>query len=135
MIVVSGGKPERSMEKKRILIVDDDKAVRVLLAAVLNTANYEIDVAVNGVDAINHIDGIPYDLIITDYLMPEMDGLELTRRVKSIYPTIPILIITGTESARDLLKSEATACFSKPFNIFDLLSFVKNILNVKSARA
>jgi len=123
------------MGKKRILIVDDDKAVRSLLAAVLKTANYEIDVAVNGVDAIDHIDGITYDLIITDYLMPEMDGLELTRRVKSIYPAIPILIITGTESARDLLKSEATACFSKPFNIFDLLGFVKNILMGKNARA
>jgi len=123
------------MEKKRILIVDDDKAVRVLLAAVMKTANYEIDVAVNGVDAINYIDGKPYDLIITDYLMPKMDGLELTRRVKSIYPAIPILIITGNESARDLLKSEATACFAKPFNILDLLNCVKNILNEKSARA
>ena len=122
------------MGKKRILIVDDEKAVRVLLAMVLETANYEIDVAVNGVDAINRIDGIPYDLIITDYLMPEMDGLELTRWVKTLNPAIPILIITGTESACDLLKSEANACFSKPFRILDLLNCVNNILNEKSAK-
>ncbi len=119
------------MEKKRILIVDDEKAVRVLMAAALKHDNYEIDLAENGIQAIGYINEIMYDLIITDYQMPEMDGLELTRRIKSKYPSTPILVVTGTEHACDFLKSEATDCFIKPYNISDLQKWVKNILDRK----
>jgi len=117
------------MEKKRILVADDEQGVRALLVEVLELYDYEIDVVENGVEAINLIDKRSYDLIITDYMMPEMDGLELTRRIKAKYPYIPILIITGTGHVQDLLKSGATACIMKPFEIDDLQSTIKNILN------
>ncbi|MFC1531945.1 response regulator [Thermodesulfobacteriota bacterium] len=91
------------MEKKRILVVDDEKAVRVLMAAALKADNYEIDIAENGFQAIGYVNKISYNLVITDYSMPEMDGVELTRRIKSRYPAIPILMVTGSESVRDLL--------------------------------
>ena len=119
------------MEKKRILIVDDEKAVRVLMAAALKHDNYEIDLAENGIQAIGNINETMYDLIITDYQMPKMNGLELTRKIKSKYPDTPILVVTGTEQAWDLLKREATACFMKPYNLYDLQEWVKNILDGK----
>jgi len=117
------------MEKKRILIVDDEEAVRTLLAEALKPHDYKIDVVENGVEAISHIDRRSYDLIITDYMMPKMDGLELTRRIRSKYPSTPILVVTGNGPIHDLLKSGATACIMKPFNIFELQKMVKIILN------
>jgi CheY-like chemotaxis protein len=116
------------MKKKRILIVDDEKAVRILLAEALKPYGYNIDVVENGIEAISHINRKAYDLIITDYIMPKMDGLELTRRIRSKYPSIPILIITGSGPVSDLLKSGAAACIKKPFNILELLNMVKAIL-------
>lgn len=82
------------MEKKRILIADDEEVVRILLPEALGLYDYEIDVVENGVEAISHIDKRSYDLIITDYMISEMDGLELTQRIKAKYPYIPILIVT-----------------------------------------
>jgi len=120
------------MEKKRILIVDDEKAVRILLVEVLKLHDYKIDVVENGVEAISHIDRRSYDLIITDYMMPKMDGLELTRRIRSKYPSTPILVVTGNGPIHDLLKSGATACIMKPFNILELRNMVKIILNKES---
>ena len=117
------------MGKKRILIADDEELVRTLLPEALKHYDYDIDVVENGVEAMSHIDKKSYDLIITDYMMPEMDGLELTRRIKAKYPYTPILIITGDGPVHDLLKCGATACITKPFNIFELQNMVKTILN------
>lgn len=117
------------MEKKRILIVDDEKAVRLLLAEALKCYDRHIDLVENGVEAISHINRRSYDLIITDYMMPKMDGLELTRRIKLKNPSTPILIVTGNGPVYELLKSGATACITKPFNLFELQNTVKVILN------
>ena len=117
------------MEKKRILIVDDEEIVRTLLIRTLKPCDYEIGVAENGIEAINHMDRGSYDLIITDYMMPKMDGLELTRRIRAKYPSTPVLIITGDGPVRDLLRSGATACLEKPFSLFKLRSIVKTILD------
>ncbi len=119
------------MEKKRILIADDEKAVRTLLAEALKHHDYEIDVVENGIEAISHIDRRSYDLIITDYMMPEMDGLELTRRIRLKYPSLPIIVVSGNGPQQDLLKNGATACIMKPFNVCDLQNRVKNILNTQ----
>lgn len=116
-------------KKKRILIAEDEELVRIALAEVLKPYDYEIDVVKNGVDAISQINKRAYDLIITDYIMPEMDGLELTRRVKAKYPSIPVVIVTGIGPLKDLLKSGATACIMKPFNIIELQNMVEIILN------
>jgi CheY-like chemotaxis protein len=116
------------MKKKRILIADDEKAVRISLAEALKPYGYNIDVVENGIEAISHMNRRAYDLIITDYMMPKMDGLELIRRIRSKYPSIPILIITGGGPVCDLLESGATACITKPFNIFELQNMVKVIL-------
>ena len=120
------------MEKKRILIADDEEIVRNLLAETLKPYGYEIDIVENGVEAMSHIDKKSYDLIITDYMMPKMDGLELTRRIRSKYPSTPILVVTGTGPVDDLLKSGAMACIMKPFKIFELQNMVKIILNKES---
>jgi len=95
----------------------------------LKSVKYEIDVAENGVQAIDYLDKISYDLIITDYSMPEMDGLELTRIITSKYPTLPVLMVTGYESVRDILKGKNTTFFPKPFKVLELQNQVEDILN------
>ena len=116
------------MAKKRILIADDEEAIRILLAMALKTYDYEVDIVENGLEAINNIYKRSYDLIITDYMMPKMDGLELTKRIRSKYPSTPILIVTGNGPVHDLLKSGATFCLKKPFSIFEIQNIVKIML-------
>jgi CheY-like chemotaxis protein len=119
------------MEKKRILIADDERAVGIMLAEALKRYDYEIDVVLNGIEAIKQISRRSYDLIITDYMMPEMDGLELTQRVRSKDPSVPIVVVTGNRPSQDLLKSGVTACIMKPFSVFEIQNEVRNILNTK----
>jgi CheY-like chemotaxis protein len=123
------------MRKKRILIVDDEKAVRTAMVMALDSINYQIDAAENGIQAIGYLDKISYDLIITDYSMPEMDGLELIQIISSKYPTLPVLMVTGSELTRDLLKDKNTGYFSKPFKVLELKNRVEDILNRKISNA
>jgi two-component system response regulator FlrC len=117
------------MKKKKILIADDEEFIRILIAEALKTHDYQIDVAENGVEAINYIAKTPYDLVITDYMMPKMDGLELTQQIRAKYPSTPILIVTGYGPVHEFLNSGVTACIMKPFSVFELQNTVKIILN------
>lgn len=116
------------MAKKRILIADDEEAIRMLLAMALETYDYEIDIVENGLEAINNIYKRSYDLIITDYMMPKMDGLELTKRIRSEYPSTPILVVTGNGPEHDFLKSGATFYLEKPFSILEIQNIIKMML-------
>jgi len=118
------------MEKKRILIADDERALGLLLMSALNKGDYEIDVVENGVEAISHMEIKPYDLVISDYMMPKMDGLELTKRIRSKYGSTPILIVTGNGPVNDLLESGATACIEKPFSLLEIKNIVRALLTI-----
>ncbi|MEW6667769.1 MAG: response regulator [Thermodesulfobacteriota bacterium] len=113
---------------KRVLVVDDEKALGRLLAHALAMEGYVADTADDGVKALRHLEQHACDLLITDYNMPEMDGLELTRQVRSRFPSVPILVVTGDGPLDVLMKSGATACVEKPVPLDKLLGLVKNIL-------
>jgi len=117
------------MEKKRILIVDDEETIRTLLFKALKFFGYEIDTVENGMEAVKRIASKTYDLIITDYRMPKMNGLELIQRIKILNPTIPVLVVTSDGPECELLKSGALACIKKPFNILELQKISQNILD------
>ena len=117
------------MRKKRILIVDDEEMIRTLLFEAFKFFDYEIESVENGVEALKQIAGKTYDLIITDYKMPKMDGLELTRIIKMTNPSIPVLVVTSNGPERELLKSGALACIKKPFKISELQRISQNILD------
>jgi CheY-like chemotaxis protein len=117
------------MGGKRILIVDDEEMIRTLLFEAFKFFDYEIESVENGVEALKQIARKTYDLIITDYKMPKMDGLELTRIIKMTNPSIPVLVVTSNGPERELLKSGALACIKKPFNILELQRISQNILD------
>ena len=119
------------MKKKRILIVDDEEMIRTLLFRALKSFGYDEIVTVeNGIKAIKQLSENYFDLIITDFMMPEMDGLELIQKIRMMNLSIPIIVITADGPENKLLKSGASACLRKPFNILELQRTLKNIIGV-----
>ncbi len=122
------------MEKKRILIVDDEKNVRIALLRALEHFDREIDFAENGAEAIAFIEKRSYNLVITDHVMPEMDGVELIQRIRTIFHSMPVLMVTGGRPEGDLLKCGATEYIEKPFDVFELQKRVKMYFLNKSGQ-
>jgi len=117
------------MPVKRILVVDDDTSVLNILTRALTS--YELTIAHDGAEALALANGIPLDLVITDYLMPAMTGDELIARMREQKPNLKCLVITGHG---DLLDRESPAWWSdvahlsKPFRIQALRETVDRLL-------
>ncbi|RPI76965.1 MAG: response regulator [Desulfobacteraceae bacterium] len=113
---------------KKILIADDSEDIRNLLVMALKN-DYEVETVADGMIAFNKISLNPYDLLITDYEMPGLNGLELVQSTLTIHPDLPIVILTGNEEALPLLReSGARACFKKPLDFARLKLSIKNLL-------
>jgi excisionase family DNA binding protein len=110
------GPPSRS----RILVVDDEAAIRDLLAKTLALAEYDVDVAPDGGSALERLRTLPYDLLITDLKMPGIDGLTVIREGRRYRPDLPVIIITGfsTEaSAIEAINLGVSGYLIKPFRV------------------
>lgn len=115
----------------KILIVEDDKNLRKLINATLTKNNYETYEAINGKDALKMLENSYVDLIITDIMMPEMDGIELTKELRNSNYKIPILMITAKSSINDKREgflSGADDYMVKPIDIEELILRVKVLL-------
>ena len=107
-----------------ILLVDDSATARSQLSSYLTKMGHQPLVAENGFNALKILENISPELIICDLVMPEMDGLELLQRCRSLYPEIPFLIITAyasLETAVEALRAGAQDYITRPVNI-DILS-------------
>jgi CheY-like chemotaxis protein len=117
------------MSVKRILVVDDDPSMRFLLRLIFESSGYEVSDAQHGVAALLKIkDALP-DLVVTDMMMPVMDGGELITHLRSNPRTadIPILALTANPDAREAA-AEADYVLGKPFHQSMLLATVNSIL-------
>jgi len=118
---------------KQILIVDDSESIREVLVFSLENEGYQVISANDGLDALKYFDGRPIDLLLTDYHMPNMNGLELIGKVRQTeqYKFIPILVLT-TENQVDLMKaaknSGATGWLMKPFNTEKLIQTLRKVI-------
>ncbi|UCE07879.1 MAG: sigma-54-dependent Fis family transcriptional regulator, partial [bacterium] len=102
-----------------ILIIEDNDTMREAMAAIINKMGYAFDAANSGIDGLNFMEQKHYELVITDYKMEEMDGLEVLRQTKQKSPTTEVLIITayGTiELAVEAMKLGAADFITKPFS-------------------
>ncbi len=112
----------------KILVVDDELNMRLVLKAMLEKENYEVATASDGLDALNILKNNNVAVVVTDLKMPRLDGMGLLEKVVRNYPSTPVIIITahGTiDTAVDALKKGAFDYITKPFEQDDL----KNIIN------
>ena len=115
---------------RRILVVDDETQITRVLRTTLSSHGYEIRVANDGESALDLLNDWPADLVITDLSMPAMDGLELTRRVRSRSRTpIIVLSVKGEERTKvQALDAGADDYVTKPFSMNELLARVRAAL-------
>lgn len=112
-------------ERPRILVVDDEQAVRDLLSKTLTMADYDVDSADDGPSAIEKMRAVEYDLLITDLKMPGMDGLSVIREARKLAPDLRVIIITGysTEaSAIEAINLGVSGYLTKPFRLPRILA-------------
>jgi Response regulator containing CheY-like receiver, AAA-type ATPase, and DNA-binding domains len=120
-----------------ILIVEDDKELREMLKISLLRNNFTVLEAENGKDAIVHFKPLLTDLVVTDLIMPEEDGLKVVIKLKELKPSIKIIAISGggkvgPGSYLNLAKVlGADAIYSKPFSINDLVIKIEELLNTE----
>lgn len=118
-------------EPARILVVDDEQAVRDLLVKILTSGNYRVEVASDGTTAIEKLSTTSFDLLFTDLRMPGMDGLSVIREARRHSPGLPIVIITGysTEaSAIEALNMGVQGYLTKPFRLQRVLMLAARAL-------
>jgi two-component system response regulator PilR (NtrC family) len=129
-------RPERA-NRFRILVADDERSIRELLAIVLRRDGYEVILAENGRTALNVLEQEPVDLLISDIKMPDMSGVEVLRAAKQVDQDILGIMITAfasTESAVEALRMGAYDYVSKPFDVDELKIIVRNALERRQLR-
>jgi DNA-binding response OmpR family regulator len=120
------------MKHKSILIVDDEKNIRLTLSQALEILEVETDTAANGEEALSKLKEKKFGLILLDLKMPGMDGMEVLRQVSEIRPDIRIIIITayGTvESAVEAMKLGAADFIQKPFASEEIRELVSRVMD------
>lgn len=125
------------MVSRKILVADDDHIEKESLATILQREGYETVTAGDGREALARIHESLPDLVLTDLKMPYMNGLELLTEIKSKYPDIDVIIITGyatVESAINAMKVGAIDYISKPFNVEEVKIIIKKTLAQKGLR-
>jgi len=109
-------------EKKTALIVDDTEGVRRVIQEFLKFHGFKVYGADNGISALNLIEKHQFDIIITDYSMPGMNGIELTNAIRSRKPHVLIIGMSGRHTEKDFLNAGANAFLPKPLQLEQLLS-------------
>ncbi len=120
------------LQSPRILLAEDDASMRGFLERALVRAGYEVAAFEDGQQAYDRLKEEPFTLLLTDIVMPEMDGIELARRASELDPELKIMFITGFAAVT--LNAEAPApkearVLSKPFHLRDLVAQVDQLLD------
>ncbi|MFF5992292.1 response regulator transcription factor [Prauserella flavalba] len=122
----------------RILVVDDDRAVRESLRRSLEFNGYQVDVASDGAQALEKVTGDRPDAMVLDVMMPRLDGLEVARRLRSTGDDLPILVLTARDTVSDRvsgLDAGADDYLPKPFALEELLARLRALLRRASAES
>ena len=111
----------------RILVLDDEENYAEMLQDLLRQHNYRVDMATRPERAIDQLEEIPYDLVISDYKMPVMDGAEFLRKARELYPNLPFILVSGLMNTPELVKvanMSVTLVMEKPLDTAAFLAHV-----------
>jgi len=113
----------------RILLAEDDASMRTYLARALERVGYRVVSVDNGAAALPLLEAEPFDLLLTDIVMPEMDGIELAQQAAELAPGIRVMFITGFAAValKAGRKAPDARVLSKPFHLRDLVAEVERM--------
>ena len=117
--------------QSRILLAEDDDSMRGFLERALSRAGHKVIAFDNGREALDRLMDEPFTLLLTDIVMPRMDGIELARRASEIDPTLKIMFITGFAAVtlnNDTAAPKDARVLSNPFHLKDLVREVDRLL-------
>ena len=119
----------------RILLAEDEDAMRTYLARALENAGYDVVAVDRGTEALPLLEGEHFDLLLSDIVMPEMDGIELAQRCNELSPLTKVMFITGfaavtLKASREQPRAKV---LSKPFHLKDLVLEVDRMFRTEAA--
>jgi CheY-like chemotaxis protein len=117
----------------RILVLDDEENYAEMLQDLLREHNYQVDMATRPERAIDQLEEIPYDLVISDYKMPVMDGADFLRKARELYPNLPFILVSGLMNTPELVKvanMSVTLVMEKPLDTAAFLTHVARFAEV-----
>ena len=133
----AGQEGSSSIQKDRLLVVDDDAVVRDMLEAMLETLGYHVISAENGFKAVETFQEKKEEicLVLSDVIMPGMDGWETLAALRAIQPDIPVILASGcslSRTAAPRCREQPQAVLHKPFKMQDLKALLERVLNQDS---
>ena len=117
-------------QRQRALVVDDEPAFREVLTVFLEGQGFEVRLASDGPTGLAAFNAEPFDLILVDFQMPGLTGLEMATEVRRTNPQIPIALITGiagTLEAEAVAQAGITRIFPKPFDLNELVNWLQSL--------
>ncbi len=121
----------------RLLIVDDEEMMRTFLREVLSEEGYEIELAASGDEAVERLEADAFDIVLTDIVMPGMDGLGVVAAARKMPTDLDVIVMTGyasMETAVESMKLGAADYITKPFNIDQIRIIVANVVKERRLR-
>jgi len=109
------------MDSYRVLIVDDEEMVRNLVFSLLSQKGYTCEVAKGGIEALGKIKNDSFDAVVSDIVMPHMDGITLTEELLRLHANLPVMLMTGHSHAESAIAAGAREFIKKPFSIQEFI--------------
>lgn len=118
-------------QKGKILVVDDEDALRTVLSAELSGEGYDVGTAADGVEAVAMLQKARYHLVLLDIKMPNMNGFEVLKVIKDKHPGTKVIMLTGFADLKNAIESKklgAEDFVSKPYDLVDLLTTIERVM-------
>ena len=117
---------------KKILLVEDDEELRLVVEMFLSWAQFEVVIACDGVEGLEFLSKTHFDLVITDFRMPRMNGIDFSKKAKELYPELPIIMSTAFIPSLDHELKEKLHFVSKPYQVNEMIFKINDLLEIQT---